>query len=112
MEIPEASDEVRRGRYGDRLRRAREALGLTQREVAERVGVDQKVVSRAESGHASEEAFVALEEVYGLSEPLPGAPKDPVRRMVWVRERQAAISGPRAPVSGSFGSGQAPRGAS
>jgi transcriptional regulator with XRE-family HTH domain len=101
MDIPDA--DLRRARYGNRLRRERDAAGLSQREAADRIGVDHKIVTRAEQGHASEGVFVALEGVYGMVDPSPGAPKDPVRRIRWAAERAAALSAPRAPASGTFG---------
>lgn len=101
------TDESRRARYGDRLRREREECGLSQREAAGAVGVSQAAVSRVESGQESpEEVLVALEGLYGVPEPYPGAPRDPVRRMGWFAERNARLAGARPPASGVFGKGK------
>lgn len=104
------TDEERRGRYGDRFRREREAVSLTQRQVAEAIDVDQKIVSRAERGNASDGTFAALERLFEIPDPYPSAPKDPVRRMAWVRERAERIGGARPPASGTFGRGEVPKG--
>ena len=50
MPLPLGHEEAIRERAGERLRAAREALNLTQREVSIRAGVDQMTVSRAERG--------------------------------------------------------------
>lgn len=102
------SDAGRRARYGGRLRREREAAGLSQREAAERSGVAQSTLSRAELGReVAEEALVALEALYGVRDAYPLAPKDPVRREAWFARRNAQMR-PKAPPSGVFGAGKAP----
>jgi ribosome-binding protein aMBF1 (putative translation factor) len=44
------ADEVVRASIGSGLRHARETAGLTQAELAKRLGVKQPIVSKAESG--------------------------------------------------------------
>lgn len=106
------TDEERRAVYGRRLARERGARGLSQREVAAGLEVDQKVVVRAEKGQASEETFAALERFYGMGDPYPAAPRDPVRRAEWFAARNVAIArGVPVPASGTFGKGEPPRAA-
>lgn len=50
MPLPVGREEAIRERAGERLREARERLGLTQREVSIRADIDQMTVSRAERG--------------------------------------------------------------
>lgn len=111
MEIPKApTDEERRARYGDGLRRHRLVQGLTQRAVAVEIGVDHKIVTRAEKGEASEETFEKLEACYGVRNDYPAAPRDPVRRREWFDARNASIAeGVAVPASGTFGKGVPPK---
>ena len=95
----------RRERYGARLRRARELLGLSQRAVADRCEVPQAQVSRAESGLVVDEGVLGvLEALYGWPNDYPSAPRDPVRRLEWVAHRGSWR--PVAPESGTFGRGK------
>lgn len=81
----------RRERYGERLMRARKEMGLSQQEVAERLGVERKAVSRAETGVESpEELLVALETLYGFVVSYPVAPRDPGRRIEFFDRAWAA----------------------
>lgn len=51
----------------DRIRRAREASGLTQAQLAERIGVDTKTVRNWEAGRAPRRSLGAIETVLGVS---------------------------------------------
>ena len=70
--------------FAQRLRRAREQAGLTQRELAERIGVRQDVLSRVERGLyvGTDLTVVAMARVLGLDEQelleLAAAARDPV----------------------------------
>lgn len=44
---------TRRRAIGDHIRTAREAAGLTQQQVAERIGMDRATYNRIEMGHAA-----------------------------------------------------------
>lgn len=52
--------------FGDRVRRFRRLRGLTQSELAERIGLDRKTVNRLEAGHYS----TSLRNVYRLADAL------------------------------------------
>ncbi len=52
--------------FGARVRHFRQLRGLTQSELAERVGLDRKTVNRLEAGHYS----TSLRNVYRLAEAL------------------------------------------
>ena len=57
--------------FGDRLRRLREAAGLTQEELADRAGLSRDAVSALERGrrrHPQAQTFRALATALGLSE--------------------------------------------
>ena len=51
----------------DRIRRAREAAGMTQAELAERVGRDQKTVRNWEAGRVPRNAIGAIERALGVN---------------------------------------------
>lgn len=51
----------------DRIRRAREAAGMTQAELAERVGRDQKTVRNWEAGRIPRGSIGAIEKALGIS---------------------------------------------
>lgn len=57
-------------RLGNRLRAAREALGLTQAGLAERVGVSRKTVNTVENGIFVPSTVVALKLAAALGEPV------------------------------------------
>lgn len=63
---------------GHDIRRAREALGLSQPEVAKLAGLGPRTVRRVEAGQGEPEArtIAALRRVLGL--PVDGAPPDPL----------------------------------
>jgi transcriptional regulator with XRE-family HTH domain len=104
--MPERTPEAIRQRHGNRLRRGREALGLSQREVAERLETSHTTIGKSEQGVASEELFDSLWSLYGLVDAMPGAPKDPLRRRDYVDRRGDYLAkGVRAPASGTFGKG-------
>ncbi|MFE7754343.1 helix-turn-helix domain-containing protein [Streptomyces sp. NPDC057429] len=44
---------TRRRAIGDQIRTARESAGLTQQQVAERIGMDRATYNRIEQGHAA-----------------------------------------------------------
>ncbi|WP_030928547.1 helix-turn-helix domain-containing protein [Streptomyces sp. NRRL B-24720] len=44
---------ARRRAVGDQIRAARNAAGLTQQDVAERIGMDRATYNRIEQGHSS-----------------------------------------------------------
>jgi DNA-binding XRE family transcriptional regulator len=100
--------EAKRARYGLSLKRHRDALGLSQRAAAEKAGVDQALVGRAEKGNGTEETFSKLERAYEMPNPMPAAPRDPVRREEWIQARNDAIRGAQPPPSGTFGKGVPP----
>lgn len=103
----------RRRRFGDRLRRERVAVGLSQEALAVEAGVSQAAISRAERGQESpEDVLVAIHVALDIPEACPPAPKDPVRRIAWFDERNRMISGARPPAGGSFGAGVVPSKAS
>ena len=54
--------------YGERIRREREAKGLTQEELAEAVGVSRQAVSKWENGTSdpSTSNLCALAKLYGI----------------------------------------------
>jgi len=62
---------------GHEIRRAREALGLSQAELGRRAGVGQRTVKRVEAGQGSHEGRTigALRRVLGL--PVAGSPPSP-----------------------------------
>jgi transcriptional regulator with XRE-family HTH domain len=102
--MPERTPEAVRQRHGNRLRRGREELGLTQREVAERLETSHTTIGKSEQGIGSEELFDSLWRLYGLVDAMPGAPKDPIRRREYVDHRSAVLAkGIKSPASGTFG---------
>lgn len=52
--------------FKDRIRRAREAAGLTQAELAERVSVDKRTVRNWEAGRVPRNAIGAIERALGI----------------------------------------------
>ena len=68
-------------RIGERLRKVREARGLTQRGLAERMGVEPETISRAETGALSLSLtnLAAMARVLGMQmHDLVAAVEDPV----------------------------------
>jgi len=73
--------------FGQRLRRLRRDAGLTQRDLATRLGVDRRTIQRYELGQIFPvpETLVALvlalrirfEDLFALSPPMP---REPIRR--------------------------------
>ena len=57
-------------RLGNRLREARAALGLTQAELAERVGVTRKTVNTVENGVFVPSTLLALRLAEALGRPV------------------------------------------
>ena len=76
---------------GSRLRRYREGSGLTQAEVAGRLGVSQQLVARWERENDPGDRWRELAGLYGISESYPGAPFNPEKRRVWLQARGAAL---------------------
>jgi transcriptional regulator with XRE-family HTH domain len=68
---PPSAPESRPGAYGDRVRAARLAAGLSQRQLAERSGLTQSDVSKVERGaHVpGPERVAAIEAVLGIAQP-------------------------------------------
>lgn len=86
--VPEVTEEAVRRRFGDRMRRRREDVDLTQAQAADRLGVSQQVVSKMErTGEASEEVLRKCWVLYEVPENYPDAPCDPVRRRVYMASR-------------------------
>jgi transcriptional regulator with XRE-family HTH domain len=72
---PPSAPESRPGAYGDRVRAARLAAGLSQRQLAERSGLTQSDVSKIERGAlAGPERVAAIEAVLGIAQPDAPAP--------------------------------------
>ncbi|MBK5969536.1 MULTISPECIES: helix-turn-helix domain-containing protein [Thiorhodovibrio] len=76
------------------IRRARQAMGLTQRELGERVGLPQSTMSRIENGDSVLEPAVlaqlaAVLEIgsQGLRTLLDGVSQDSWRQWVWLSRR-------------------------
>lgn len=63
-------EETFREAFGHALKAAREAAGLTQRELAERADVADKYLSRVEVGAATPSAFIATKLAKALGIPL------------------------------------------
>lgn len=68
---------------GQRLRRWRKARGLTQRELADRVGSDQSIICRLEKGETSPDLAVAI-RLAKLAKDLGGKGRLPVD--MWLPE--------------------------
>jgi hypothetical protein len=102
------SCEGRRWRVGQRYARERKARGWNQQEAAERAGVSQPTLSRLEQGkEVEEESWRAVDGLYGLPDPHPSAPLDPVRRMEFFRTAHAELAeAATQPRSGTFGRGE------
>lgn len=66
----EDEEEVFRKTFGKALRAAREAAGLTQRELAEKADVADKYLSRVEVGAATPSIFIASKFARALGLPL------------------------------------------
>lgn len=56
----------------NRLRETREALGLTQGQLAERVGVSRKTINTVENGVFIPSTVIALKLARALGEPVEG----------------------------------------
>ena len=58
--------------YGDRIRQAREYCGLTQTELAKRIGVNQSAIAHLESGRniPTEDLLTAIAEHTGFMPPF------------------------------------------
>lgn len=91
------------------LRRAREEVGLTQAEVAERLGVSQPAVAKWERANDPGDQWPRLAGVLGVGEDYPGAPFDPAERRAWFDARNAVIQS--AKLRGSYGHGNPSKGA-
>jgi len=105
--VPEVTEEAVRERFGDRMRRRREDVDLTQRQAAEKLGVSQPTVAKMEqTGVASEELLRKCWVLYGVPEPYPDAPRDPIRRRAYMASRNAG--GFRSGGVAIIGSGKAP----
>jgi DNA-binding XRE family transcriptional regulator len=76
---------------GSRLRRYREAAGLSQGEVAERLGVSKMAVSKWEAANDPGDRWPDLARLYEIGESYPGAPFNPQRRRAWLQERGAGL---------------------
>ena len=59
-------------RLANSLKEKRTALGLTQAELAERVGVTRKTVNTVENGVFVPSALLALKRAAALDEPVEG----------------------------------------
>jgi DNA-binding XRE family transcriptional regulator len=77
---------------GRGLRERRGVAGLSQVEAARAAGVSQATYSRAEQG------LVVLGVV---RDSMPSAPREPVARLAWVRERSRAFAEGRVRFSSS-----------
>lgn len=101
--VPKRSEEEVRRRFGDWMRRRREAAGYSQVEAALNLAVSQSKVSRCEgAGVASEEVLERMWVLYGVPEPYPDAPRDPIRRRAWFHARNTDPRFfPRAQTTGS-----------
>lgn len=55
---------------GSRLKQARLNQNLTQTEIAERIGIDRRVVMKAEKGNTSLEDFIAILDTLDKTEQL------------------------------------------
>jgi transcriptional regulator with XRE-family HTH domain len=80
---------------GSRLRRLREAAGLSQRDVAERLGVSQQAVGKWERENDPGARWLELAALYGITERYPDAPFNPERRRAWLQDRQGSFRGSR-----------------
>jgi transcriptional regulator with XRE-family HTH domain len=76
---------------GSRLRRLRESARLSQRDVAERLGVSQPAVGQWERENDPGDRWPELARLYGVSEQYPGAPFHPAKRREWLQERGAGL---------------------
>ena len=66
------SDEITRNKLGEKLKKAREGLGLTQAEVAEKAKINANYYAKVERGEA-DLAFVRLNRVFkvlGIKSPV------------------------------------------
>lgn len=75
-----------------RLRRYREQAGLTQAQVAERLGVSQPMVAKWERENDPGDRWLELSRLYGIVERYPSAPFNPERRLAWAGARGIAGS--------------------
>ena len=89
------------------LRKAREDAGLSQVEVAERLGVNQSTVARWERSNDPGDAWPRLSGVLEVGEDYPGAPFDPASRRAYFDRRNARIQ--QVPLRGAYGHGKPPR---
>lgn len=88
--------------YSEKLRTGRKKAGLTQKQAADAIGVDQAVISRWERGdkQPTVQYLMALAKTYGCKvsdlmprNQYPSAPLDPEERQEWVWQRNARIQG-------------------
>ena len=68
--VAKGEEEAFRKSFGKALRAAREAAGLTQRQLAEKADVADKYLSRVEVGAATPSIFVASKFAAALGLPL------------------------------------------
>lgn len=86
------------------LRRYREQAGLSQSDVAERLGVTQQVVSKWEQDNDPGDRWLELAGLFGVKESYPAAPFEPKARRAWFDQRNAGIAqGVSSPTGGTFG---------
>lgn len=57
-------------RLGNKLREAREAAGLTQAQLAERIGVSRKTINTVENGVYIPSTLIALKLAAALGKPV------------------------------------------
>jgi len=57
-------------RLGNRLKEARAALGLTQAELAQRIGVSRKTINTVENGIFTPSTILALDLAVALDRPV------------------------------------------
>jgi DNA-binding XRE family transcriptional regulator len=79
-----------------RLRRYREDVGLSQADVAARLGVSQQAVAKWERENDPGDRWLELAKLYGVTERQPSAPFNPEKRLAWQGARSAGFAARRA----------------